>query len=449
MTFRVWFDGGMRPRSITRLYMLAARLWLTLAVLSLLLPEADRLGVWLPLHLALAGAVSTAISGAMQTFVLALTASPAPPTGVVVTQFALVTAGAGLLALGRTRGLEPIVATGGALFVLGAALLGGIVVRARHRSLHRRHPIPIAMYAAAITAVLVGGVFGAVIGSATLEPDVWLGLRQAHLTLNVLGWVSLTIAGTLVTFLPTVLRIQMPRWHGWATVGALVGGVAAVATGLALRAGAVAAIGGVAYAAGALGMLWLVARVLGVPRTWPVPVAAKHLLLGFGWFVLGSFALAVALAGGLDAFARFRQLYLAMFVLGWAVQTLLGAWLYLLPMGRPGHPDERRRQLAAIELGWALQIAAFNVGVALLALAGAGWVSGTAAAVGAGLALGGGGLALTKAWTFPALGRMPGLARRHLAVWGADVDPTAVTGTGAGEGPTAGRPGADGRHLAG
>ncbi|HET9724332.1 MAG TPA: hypothetical protein VFR44_10905, partial [Actinomycetota bacterium] len=62
---------------------------------------------------------------------------------------------------------------------------------------------------------------------------------------------------------------------------------------------------------------------------------------------------------------------------------------------------------------------ALNAGVLWLALAGAGWVSGTVGAVGAGLALGGGGLALAKAWAYPVLAAMPVLTRRHLDVWGA------------------------------
>jgi hypothetical protein len=65
------------------LYQTAARVWLTAAALSLLLPPADRLVLWLPLHLALAGAISVAISGAMQTFALALTATPSPSRWVV------------------------------------------------------------------------------------------------------------------------------------------------------------------------------------------------------------------------------------------------------------------------------------------------------------------------------------------------------------------------------
>ena len=415
-----WFDVPVRPRSTMRLHQTAARAWLTLAALSLLLPEADRLGVWLPLHLTLAGAVSTAISGAMQNFVLALTATPSPAAWLVLGQFGLVTAGAGLVALGRLLETDTVLAVGGAGFLLGVTVLGGIVLGAWRRALNRRHPLPIVMYVAAILAMLVGGTLGTLVGSGVVHhAETWLGMRRAHVTLNVLGWVSLTIAGTLVTLLPTVLRVRMPSWHGWTTVGLLVSGVTAIAAGLALGLGAVAGAGGIAYLAGALGVAWLATKALRTPRTWPVPVAAKHLLLALGWFVVGSVALAVALLRGTGSFIAFREPFLVVLVGGWTVQTLLGAWQYLLPMARPGHPDERRRQLAAIEFGGSLQLVVLNAGIALLALAAAGWAPGSVAALGAGLALGGGLLALAKAWAFPVLARVPMLVRRHLSVWSA------------------------------
>ena len=66
-------------------------------------------------------------------------------------------AGAGVIALERVLGHELGVAVGGTLFLLGIALLGWVVLRARRRSLHERHALPIAMYALAIVAILVGG----------------------------------------------------------------------------------------------------------------------------------------------------------------------------------------------------------------------------------------------------------------------------------------------------
>jgi nitrite reductase (NO-forming) len=402
------------------MYQLAARVWLSIAALSLLLPESTRRGVWLPLHLTLAGAVSVAISGAMQNFVLALTATPAPSPSVVWTQFALVNLGAGLVAFGYARGHGGIVALGGASFVAAMALLGWFIRRAWRRALNRRHRFPVAMYGAAVGAVLVGGTLGALVGSGAIhDVEVWLGLRQAHLTLNVLGWVSLTIVGTLVTLLPTVLRIRIPRWHGPATGAALAVGVALVATGLALRVAPLAAVGGLGVVGGALGTAWLAVAAMRAPRTWPVPIAAKHFVAGVGWFVGGSLGLAVALARGLDAFAAYREPYLIAFVGGWIVQVLLGAWTYLLPMARPGHPDERRRQLAVGELGGTLQLVAYDGGLLLLLIGAIGRGPDGLAAVGAGLALGGGLVALVKAWSFPLIARAPVLGPKLLRIWGA------------------------------
>jgi len=335
----------VRPRSILSVYQLAARAWLTAAGLSLLLPASARLGWWLPLHLTLAGAISAAISGAMQNFALTLTSTPAPPIAVVVVQFALVNAGVALLAVGYPAELGAMVVLGGASFVGAMVLLGWVVWRAWRIALNKRHPLPLAMYGAAIAAVL--------------------------------------------------------------------------AIGLGVRLAPVAAVGGFAYALGALGVAWLAARAMSTPRTWPVAIAAKHFVFGVAWFVVGSVALALAVARGLDAFAAFRAPYLVAFVGGWAVQVLLGAWLYLLPMARPGHPDERRRQLTVTELGGRLQLVALNAGLALMALAGAGWVSEAAGAIGLGLALGGGAIALLKAWCFPVLARAPVLTGRIRSVWGA------------------------------
>jgi len=109
--------------------------------------------------------------------------------------------------------------------------------------------------------------------------------------------------------------------------------------------------------------------------------------------------------------------FLAIFVCGWVLQTLLGAWQYLLPMARPGHPDERRRWLAAVEVGGTVQVLALNLGVALLALSGADALPASAARAGAILALAGAILALGKAWAFPALGRVSSPAQHRGGSW--------------------------------
>ena len=64
--------------------------------------------------------------------------------------------------------------------------------------------------------MLVGGTLGALMGSRTVSIAGYAQVRHAHLTANVLGWASLTVVGTLITLLPTALRVRMPqRRDGW------------------------------------------------------------------------------------------------------------------------------------------------------------------------------------------------------------------------------------------
>ncbi|MGZ4114383.1 MAG: hypothetical protein ACXVQT_04810 [Actinomycetota bacterium] len=410
----------MRPRSVMRTYQTAARAWLSAAVVSLALPAGWRSGIWLPLHLTVAGAVTTAISGAMQNFAATLTATPAAPAAAVAAQLIALTAGVFLIAVGYPFAHPALVAAGGTSFVVAMGLLLWFVTRAWRRALNRRHRVPVAMYAGAVGCVLAGGAIGAALGSRAVgDPLTWLGLRSAHMVLNVLGFVSVTIAATLVTLLPTVLRVQMPRWHGGSTAACLLAGAIVLAVGLGSRRVGVGTAGALLFGLGVAGVLWLVVRVLGVPRTWPIPVTAKHFVAALGWFVVGSIALVDAVARGPFAFVAFREPFLVYFVAGWIVQVLLGAWLYLLPMARPGHPDERRRQLAAGEHGGNHEVVVVKLGVGLLALHAAGWASGAIGRIGAAFALAAGAWALAKAWAFPALARLGVPSVRDRAVWGA------------------------------
>lgn len=413
-------DVQVRPRSIAELYQVAARVWLTAALASLLLPESERIGIWLPLHLTLAGSATAAICGAMQTFVLAMTATKSPSTFKTILQFTLINTGALLIAFGYPSGRSGLVAAGGAAFVIATLILGDIVRVAWKKALNKRHPLPVAMYAAAVGCLLVGGTLGAMVGAHEVTGTTWVALRGAHLTLNVLGWVSLTIAGTLITLLPTVLRVRMPAWRGRATAWALVGGVVGLALGLALRSSPLLAAGGVVYALGACGIAWMAVRVASTPRKWPVPVSAKHLMCALVWFVFGSADLAVQAVRGPEALIALRPVFLTVFVGGWIVQTLLGAWLFLLPMWRAGHPEERRRSWAAVDYLAGPQVVALNLGLVILAFRSATATPGTAAALGAGLALGGGLMALIKAWAFRWIARAPVVTPRTRAMWWAD-----------------------------
>ena len=131
-------------------------------------------------------------------------------------------------------------------------------------------------------------------GSGQLhDPATYEATLHAHMTINVLGWVSLTIVGSLITLLPSTLRVRMPVWHGAWTAGFLAAGVVMLATGLAFDVSPVVALGGSCELAGAVGVAWMVSKVLRTGRRQAAPVSALHLVAGVCWFLIGSLALAV------------------------------------------------------------------------------------------------------------------------------------------------------------
>ena len=414
----------MGARGAARWYYVAARVWLTAALASLALPASSRLGLWLPLHLALAGAVSVAISGAMTTFAAALAAAPSPPTWLTTAQFAGVNAGAAFVAAGYPTGHRPLVAVGGACFGVGMLLLAVIVAQAWRIGLNKRHPIPVVFYAAALAAIFAGATLGSLIGTRSVSGMTWLAFRQTHMTVNVLGFVSLTIAGTLITLLPTVLRVRMTAARS-ATAVLLIGGVAFLGSGLATTNAPIAAAGAVTFAAGAAMVAWATLGVVRTPRRHFVAVSAKHMLAAIAWFLGGSLALATTLVRAallargststLVAFSNFQNVFLISFVGGWILQTLLGAWLYLLPSARRGGPEQRRLLLAGVELGANAEVACINAGLVLLVLHAAGLA--IPAAPGAVLAGPGGAWALAKCWAHPLIARLPSTARRAELLW--------------------------------
>lgn len=409
----------MKPRRTTALYQTAARIWLTLAAAAFVLPAPRRLGLWLPLHLALAGAVGTAISGAMQTFMATLTATPSPPSWATRAQFALLGAGTTLVAIGRLASLPDLVAAGGIAYAAALGLLGWMLWRAWRRSLTRRHPLPIAAYAGAVITAGAGVLLGALMGSGALSGEAYVQVKHAHLTLNVLGFASLTVVGTLITLLPTALRVRVPPFPGRAGLGMLIAGLVVQLVAWDLSSVPLLVVGALAYAGGTACVVWLVVAARRAAQRWDAPVAALHMMAGVGWFVAGSIGLVVALLDGGAGLDAYRPVFLLAFVAGWLVQVLLGAWSYLLPMARPGHPEERKRWLASFEVGARTQVLALNAGLIVLAGGALGWWGGRATFAGAVLAWLGAGSALLKAWLFPWLARLPIDPARARGVWGA------------------------------
>ena len=56
---------------------------------------------------------------------------------------------------------------------------------------------------------LVSAGFGGMLGAGRVPGEILLGVRDAHLQLNALGWAGLTVLTTLVVFGPALLRVPL------------------------------------------------------------------------------------------------------------------------------------------------------------------------------------------------------------------------------------------------
>jgi nitrite reductase (NO-forming) len=358
---------------------------------------AETLPPWLPLHLALAGGASTAISGVMPFFVAALAAGHPAPVRLRVTAVALVAIGAALVSV---RGIVPsaalVPAIGGCVYLAGIGAVA-LAVRASGRAgLMIRRPIVTAGYMLALVNVAIGASLGT-LAAAGWPPVLtrWAELRPAHAWTNVLGFVSLVIVSTLLHFLPTVLGTRIvPRGSAVVAVLGTAAAVPLVVTGQMTGLEAVAGGGAVLALVGAGALVLEASRVYRARGTWTTDpgwhrMASIGLLAGVGWFAVGtSLASALVLAAALGHLsageAWWSPLVAAPLAIGWVVQVLIGSWTHLLPSIGPGGPREHAVQREVLGRAATPRLVALNAGTALLAL---GWPLGLAVATGAGALL--------------------------------------------------------------
>ncbi len=261
-------------RSSDRLITLAAIAlavgFLLAAVLSLLLPVGQRRGIWLPLHLALAGAATTAIAGVMPFFSATLAAAPPVGARLRAAAVAVVALGAAGVAIGVTGGRTGLAVAGGAAFVVGVGLTGSATVRPLRGALGPSRGIVSGGYVAALVSVGVGAALATLFlaGWPPLAGE-WLRVKPAHAWLNLVGFVSVVVATTLLHLFPTVIgaRIAAIR-SARVTVYGLVIGAWLVATGYLLAVDALARLGAVVAIAGAAGLAVYAGRVWPTRARW-------------------------------------------------------------------------------------------------------------------------------------------------------------------------------------
>ena len=363
-----WF---MRDRPVV--------IWLMAALLVSLIHPFFAYSRWLMVHLVVLGAVTHAAMVWSVHFTEALlkTKSGFEERRLQTIRLSVFQAGALLVFIGVPTRIWVLTLIGGSLVSVAVIWHAIMLVGRLKAALPGRFRITVRYYVVAALLLPVGATFGVLLARGTAHTHtggVATGhgeLLVAHTMVNLLGWIGLTVLGTLVTLWPTMLRTKMADNAESASRQALP----VLTTGLALLVASpfvdepLVGIIGVAFYLG--GTLWVYHPILVAARRRP-PYAFPTLSAGAGllWLPVGLVLLGWSLAtrGSWDELAGSYGTLTTIFVVGFALQVLLGALSYLLPVVIGGGPSVLRAGMAELERWSTARVATANIGLALCLL---------------------------------------------------------------------------------
>ena len=343
--------------------------WLALALAVSLAHPFIPGSRWLMVHLVMLGALTHAAlvwSTHFATSLLKTSSQSHPDSRRRQSQrIALLVTGTLLVVAGVPTGSWPLTLSG-AVVVSAAVLWHGVQLwRRLTHALPGRFRITIRYYLAATACLPIGATFGALLARG---PDDGLRgrLLVAHTLTMLIGWIGLTVAGTLVTLWPTMLRTRMDeraeRLAAQALPAILVA-LAVAVTGATLGVAPLAAAG----IAGVLGSLAWWARALIRPArskpprrftTWSVSAALLWYAGSLAWVGLDVLR-ATDWADVADGYG----FPVTAFVVGFALQLLYGALSWLIPSVMGGGAGAVRAGQAIFDRWAVARLVLVNVGL--------------------------------------------------------------------------------------
>ncbi|WP_308279843.1 multicopper oxidase domain-containing protein [Phycicoccus mangrovi] len=341
--------------------------WLTLAVLVALAHPVVPAASWLVVHLVLLGAVTHSAMVWSTHFTQALLKTPdsLDDRRRQNRRILALLAGAALVLVGVPGSWWPLTVTGAALVSLSVVLHGLALRRRLRHALPGRFRITVRYYLVASSCLPVGAGFGAWLAHG-LDDEQHGRVLVAHSMVMVLGWLGLTVTGTLVTLWPTMLRTRMDdRAERLArqALPVLVGAVALLAGAALAGRQSVALVGLAAYVAG---LAWW-GRALFAParQSPPRTVATVSVAAAGAWGLVAVALVGVRLATSpsWSGVADGYDVVAAVVAVGFAGQLLTGALAHLIPVVLGGGPSVARAASRQFDRGWVARVVVVNVGL--------------------------------------------------------------------------------------
>lgn len=345
-------------------------LWLAATVVVAVVHPFVPAPRWLLIHLLLLGAVSHAILVWSRYFTDALLHSADEDRRGQNRRLLLLNGGVVLVVAGVPSEVWPLTLLGA--IAVGTAVLwhGSTILRQLRAALPARFAPSVRYYVAAACFLPVGAGLGTALARDFGDP--WhTRLVVAHAAVNLLGWVGLTVVGTLVTLWPTMLRTRIAAGAERASAQALpvlVFSVLLAAAGASAGLRPVAALGIAGYVTGLL--LTAPAFVDALRRKPPTTFPAWSVLAGLTWLL----GILVTLGIGIGAASSWQSVdesfgWMTPFLAaGFGAQVLLGALSYLIPVALGGGPSPVRAANTVLDRGAPLRLVVANTGLLLCAL---------------------------------------------------------------------------------
>lgn len=344
-------------------------LWLTAALVVAAvgrgLPAAD----WLVVHLVLLGAVAHAVMVWSTHFAQALLKTPPTLDGrrQQGRRLALLLLGSSLVVVGVPAGWWPVTVAGATCAATAVTWHGVQLWRRLRSALPGRFRITIRYYVAAAACMPVGATFGVLLAREPADP--WHGrLLVAHSLTMTLGWLGLTVTGTLVTLWPTMLRTRMDDRAETLARQALPLLIVSLAGAVTASLADARSLTSAALMAYAVGVLWWGRALLAparrsAPRRFATVSAAAALL----WLVVTVVGVAVLVVASPDWAAVGEQYdrVAAALAVGFALQLVLAALSHLVPSVLGGGPSAVRAGLAWFERGAPIRVVVLNAAILL------------------------------------------------------------------------------------
>jgi nitrite reductase (NO-forming) len=337
---------------------------LCVAIIHRWLEESD----WLLLHMVLLGALTQAIVVWSWHFAQTVLHAAEAPGGRrhQTWRLALLNLGAVLVVVGVPARVWAVTLVGGTVVATATTWHGWALWNMLRRSLPARFRVSVHYYLGSAASLVLGAGLGTWL--AYLQDGPLHGrVLVAHALTNVLGWVGLTLTGTLLTLWPTMLRTRMDdRAERWTRRALPIFGAALlVAVGGALLGWSWLAATGVAcYLVG----LALFGRGLWGPvrRRRPSEFAPASVGAGLAWLTVAVGWVGWDLAGSSDWSLIHDELMppAAALTIG-LLQVLLGASSYLLPSVLGGGPSVVRAGQAWLNRWWLARVAVLNISAVL------------------------------------------------------------------------------------